>query len=188
MSITLSQALWPVQTQARARRAAMLVLLGSALLAASAHLAVPFYPVPMTLQTAVVLGLGMAYGWRLGVLTVAVYLMQGALGLPVFSGGVGMAHLTGATGGYLLGFLPAVAITGHLAQRGWDRSLGGTAAAMVLGNAAIYALGLVGLGMVLGWDKPIVSLGLTPFVAGDLLKIALVTLTLPAVWRLLGQR
>ena len=185
---TLAQALWPAQGPSQTRRALLLMVLGSVLLAISAKVSVPFYPVPMTMQTLVVLALGVAYGWRLGLATVALYLVEGAAGLPVFTSGAGLAYMLGTTGGYMLGFLPAVAITGFLAERGWDRNALGTAAAMLLGNVAIYALGLLWLGNVIGWDKPVLQYGLTPFVLGDLVKIVLAVVVLPAVWRRLGGR
>lgn len=185
---TLSQVLWPVQGQSQTRRALMMMVLGSVLLAISAKVSVPFYPVPMTMQTLVVLALGVAYGWRLGLATVALYLAEGAMGLPVFTSGAGLAYMLGTTGGYMLGFLPAVAITGYLAERGWDRSALGTAAAMLLGNVAIYALGLLWLGSVIGWDKPVLQYGLAPFVLGDVVKVMLAVAVLPAVWRRLGAR
>ena len=185
---TLAQVLWPTQGPLQTRRALLLMLLGSVLLAISAKVSVPFYPVPMTMQTLVVLALGVAYGWRLGLATVALYLVEGAAGLPVFTSGAGLAYMLGTTGGYMLGFLPAVAITGFLAERGWDRNALGTAAAMLLGNVAIYALGLLWLGNVIGWDKPVLQYGLTPFVLGDLVKIVLAVVVLPAIWRRVGGR
>ena len=185
---TLAQVLWPTQGPSQTRRALLLMLLGSVLLAISAKVSVPFYPVPMTMQTLVVLALGVAYGWRLGLATVALYLVEGAAGLPVFTSGAGLAYMLGTTGGYMLGFLPAVAITGFLAERGWDRNALGTAAAMLLGNVAIYALGLLWLGNVIGWDKPVLQYGLTPFVLGDLVKIVLAVVVLPAIWRRVGGR
>lgn len=191
MQATLTQQLWPVQSESTIRRSVVLMVLGSALLTLSAKVSIPFYPVPMTLQTLVVLALGLAYGWRLGVATVALYLLEGALGLPVFTGtpdkGLGLAYMLGGTGGYLLGFLPAVAIAGWLGERGWDRSPWTTAAAMLLGNAAIYVPGLLWLGALYGWDKPILAWGFAPFWLGDVFKIALAMGLLPLAWRALGK-
>ena len=189
---TLTQVLWPVQQQTRGLRFAALAVLGSALLAISSKVAIPFYPVPMTLQTLVVLALGMAYGSRLGLATVALFLLEGALGLPVFTGtpekGIGLTYMLGGTGGYLLGFLPAVAITGFLAERGWDRKGLSTAAAMLIGNAAIYVPGLLWLGALYGFDKPIVQWGFAPFWLGDVAKIVLAMGLLPLAWRALGAK
>jgi biotin transport system substrate-specific component len=153
---------------------------------------VPFYPVPMTLQTLVVLMLGVVLGWRLGSLTVLFYLAQGASGLPVFAGtpekGLGLAYLVGPTGGYLMGFVLAALLTGWLAERGFDRSRVGMTAAMVGGNALIYAVGLLWLGHFVGYNAQLIALGLTPFLFGDLVKIALAVATVPLLWRVLRHR
>lgn len=168
----------------------MLAVGGSLALWISAKIQVPFYPVPMTMQTFVVLAMGMALGWRLAAASVALYLAQGALGLPVFAGtperGIGLAYLAGPTGGYLLGYLPAAALCGWLAERGWDRSVLKTALAMVAGNLVIYAFGLAWLGNVVGWEKLVFALGLYPFIIGDLAKLALAALTLPLAWKLVS--
>ena len=192
MQATLTQQLWPAKPQVQWLRALVLMGVGSALLTASAKLSVPFYPVPFTFQTLMVLLLGMAYGWRLGLATVALYLAQGAMGLPVFSGspekGLGLAYLMGGTGGYLMGFLPAVAIAGWLGERGWDRSSFKVSVAMLAGNLAIYVPGLMWLGALLGWDQPILAWGLLPFILSDVLKIGLAVVALPAARRLVDRR
>lgn len=188
---TLAQTLWRPEAQNRVLRGIVLALLGTALLTASAKVQIPFYPVPMTLQTLVVLGLGMAYGWRLAAATLLLYLAQGAAGLPVFAGtpekGLGLAYMLGGTGGYLLGFVMAAAACGWLAERGWDRSVVTTALAMLLGNLLIYVPGLLWLGALFGWDKPILAWGLLPFLLGDLVKLALAALLLPLAWKALGR-
>ena len=167
------------------------LLSGSLLLTLSAKLQIPFYPVPMTLQTLVVLLLGIAFGWRLGFATVVFYLVQGAAGLPVFAGtpekGLGLAYLMGPTGGYLIGFAIAAAITGWMAERGFDRSVAGTAVAMLCGNAVIYTCGLAWLGQFVGYSEKLLEFGITPFILGDLVKIALATVALPVVWRWINQ-
>lgn len=169
----------------------MLAIGGSLALWVSAKIQVPFYPVPVTMQTFVVLAMGMAFGWRLAAATVALYLAEGALGLPVFAGtperGIGLAYMAGPTGGYLLGYLPAAALCGWLAERGWDRRIATTALAMLAGNAVIYAFGLLWLGSVIGWNKPVFEFGLIPFIPGDLLKLALAALALPFAWRIIGR-
>ena len=188
---TLAQSLWPSAADAvpaqRWLRAAALAFIGSILLTISAKIQVPFYPVPMTMQTFMVLALGMAYGWRLGAATVLFYLAQGAMGLPVFVGtpekGIGLAYMAGPTGGYLLGFVAAAALAGWLAERGWDRNVVTTASAMLLGNIVIYVPGLLWLGALFGWDKPILAWGLTPFVLGDLTKLALASVLMPLAWQ-----
>lgn len=190
---TLLEALAPVsQGGSSLVRNALVVIGGSLLLTASAKLEIPFFPVPFTMQTLVVLCLGMVLGARLGAATVIAYLAQGAAGLPVFAGtpekGIGLAYMAGPTGGYLLGFVLAAALTGWLATRRWDRTVIGTIAAMVLGNAVIYALGVAWLGQVVGWDKPVLSYGVTPFLLGDLVKILVAAALLPTLWRLFGRR
>lgn len=169
-------------------RALFLALAGSALIAVSAKLKVPMVPVPMTMQTLVILVIGMACGWRVGGLTLLLYLAEGAVGLPVFADtperGLGLTYMVGSTGGYLLGFLLAALVVGLLAEAGWDRTVPLTAAAMLIGNVVIYVPGLLWLGTVLGWDNPILQWGLTPFIAGDLVKLALAALLMPAAWRL----
>ncbi|MDX1431314.1 MAG: biotin transporter BioY [Gammaproteobacteria bacterium] len=188
---TLATALWPREVSLKGLRVPLLALIGVALLTLSAKVHIPFYPVPMTMQTFVVLAMGMAYGRVLGAGTVLAYLAVGALGLPVFSGtperGIGLAYMTGTTGGYLLGFFFAAALCGWLAERGWDRSLLTTGLAMVAGNLLIYALGLLWLGQVVGWDKPVLAWGLYPFLLGDLAKILLAVAALPLAWKLLGR-
>jgi len=173
-------------------RNAILAVTGSLLLWVSAKLQVPFYPVPVTMQTFVVLMIGTAYGWRLGAATVALYLLQGALGMPVFAGtpekGIGLAYMMGPTGGYLAGYLVAACLTGALAGLGWDRRPSTTILSMVAGNVVIYAFGLAWLGTVVGWDKPVLAWGLTPFLLGDLLKIALAAAILPTTWKLIAGR
>jgi len=165
----------------------VVVLIGTAFLALSAKISVPFYPVPMTLQTLVVLSIGMLLGPRLGALTIIAYLAQGAMGLPVFQGtpekGIGLAYMMGPTGGYLIGFVVAAFVVGLLAQRHWDRSPISTIAAMFIGNAVIYAFGLVWLGSLLGWDKPILAWGMQPFLVGDFVKILIAAAVLPLLWK-----
>ena len=188
---TLIDRIWPDGRISKGLRSIILAVIGSALLWLSAKIQVPFWPVPMTMQTFVVLTLGMAYGWRLGAATVMLYLVEGAAGLPVFAGtpekGIGLAYMLGGTGGYLVGFVLAAAVCGYLAERGWDRRVVTTALAMLIGNALIYIPGLVWLGSLFGWDKPIVEWGLTPFILGDLVKLALAAAILPLVWKTLRR-
>lgn len=192
MQSTLSAALWPIAHDNPIVRNATLAFASSILLAISAKLSIPFFPVPMTLQTLVVLLLGMAYGWKLGGATVLLYLAEGAVGLPVFSGtpekGMGIAYMLGSTGGYLLGFLLATIICGYLAERGWGKTPMTTAAAMLLGNVAIYIPGLLWLGTLFGWDKPILQWGLIPFLLGDAVKLLLATALLPLAWKWVQHR
>ena len=164
----------------------MFLVLGVAILSLSAHFKVPFYPVPMTLQTLVVLLIGMSYGLHLGGATILSYLLLGGLGAPVFSGGAGFAYLIGPTGGYLTGFFVAVTVLGLLAERGMGKSWITSGALAVIGTVIIYALGLSWLTSIIGYEKAI-QFGLMPFVFGDCLKIVIVTLSLPLAWKLLDN-
>ncbi len=187
---TLAESLWP-GADTRMKGVALAVI-GSLALWASAKLQVPFYPVPMTMQTFVVLVIGMAFGWRLGAATVLLYLAEGAMGLPVFANtperGIGLAYMMGPTGGYLLGFVAGAAAVGRLGRLGWDRHIASTLAAMVLGTAIIFGFGTLWLGSLIGWDKPVLDLALWPFLPAAVFKIALAALLLPLVWRRLGRR
>ena len=186
---TLAGALWNNPSWARNLT---LAFAGAILLTLSAKFAVPFYPVPLTMQTFAVLGIGMVYGSRLGAFTVLLYLFAGAAGLPVFAGtpekGIGLAYMMGPTGGYLAGFVLAAMLTGWLAERGWDRKISTTFLAMVAGNAVIYLFGIVWLGSIVGWDKPVFAWGMTPFLVGDLFKIILAMIVVPGAWKLLNTK
>jgi len=167
----------------------LLVVSVSFLVALSAQWAIPlpFTPVPITAQTAVVLLGGMVLGRRLGALAMLLYLGEGALGWPVFAGGRGgLAHLAGPTGGYLLGFVLAAYVTGAFAERGWDRRWTTTVGAMVIGHVAIYLTGLLGLLRFVPPERALM-LGVWPFLPGDLLKILLTAGLLPLVRRVLGH-
>ena len=187
MNDTLTLAIWPEDRTNRILRNVTLAVTGSVALTISAKISIPFYPVPMTMQTLVVLLIGMAYGWKLGGATILLYLAEGALGLPVFSGtpekGIGIAYMMGGTGGYLLGFIIAASIVGFLASLGWDRNPLKTILAMLIGNIVIYMTGLLWLGALFGWDKQILDWGLKPFLFGDLVKIAIAAALLPACWK-----
>ena len=188
---TLLEALWPHRTGQLALRNVALDFVGTVALTASAKVQIPFWPVPMTMQTFVVLVLGAAYGWKLGAATMLLYLVEGALGLPVFAGtperGVGIAYMTGPTGGYLAGFVAGAALCGWLAQRGWDRSPWRTAAAMSLGHLLILLLGWAWLAQLVGPQKAYAA-GVAPFYAATVLKTALAVCALPAAWSALRGR
>jgi biotin transport system substrate-specific component len=171
-------------------RAAMLIVLGTALIALSAKVNLPLPYVPMTLQTLVVLMIGAAYGWRLGSATMIAYLAEGALGVPVFAGPVGgITPLVGPTAGYLFGFVAAAFVTGWLAERGWDRNVALLFAAMAVGHLVILAAGFgwlafgLGLGAAKAWQ-----VGIVPFIAASLVKNALGATLMPAVRRLIESR
>ena len=187
---TLSDAIWKNEGSNRLLRGAVLAVIGSALLALSAKVQVPFYPVPQTMQTLVVLMIGMAFGSRLGLATVALYLAEGAAGLPIFAGtpekGIGLAYMMGPTGGYLLGFVLAAAVVGWLAERGWDRGIVTTAAAMAIGNVVIYLPGIAWLSAAVGFDKAVLF-GMQPFLLGDAAKLVLAALAMPWAWKMLTR-
>ena len=162
---------------------AALVVFGSLLLAVSAQFKIPLYPVPITGQTLVVLLIGMTYGPRLGGITMAAYLFEGALGLPVFAGGAaGIAALMGPTGGYLFGFLLAGMAMGYLAERGMGRTAVSTVAAMVIGNCVIYVCGALWLSNFIGFGEAIAA-GVLPFLYGDALKLVIAAVLMPLAWR-----
>lgn len=188
--LTLAGSLWPEKAATRWLRAILLAVLGTMLLWLSAKVKLDIGPVPVTMQTFVVLALGAAYGWRLGAATLVLYLLEGAVGLPVFSGtpekGVGLAYMTGPTAGYLVGFVLAAAVIGYLAERGVDRNPLKMFAAMVLATALIYIPGLAWLAVLIG-DEKAIQFGLLPFIWGDLLKAALAAAVFPAAWALLRR-
>jgi len=182
MNLTLIESVW---SGASVRRDVLLVLAGSILTALSAQVAIPlpFSPVPVTGQTFAVLLVGAVLGSRLGALSMFAYLAEGAAGLPVFAGGHGtLLWMLGPTGGYLAGFVVAAYATGWLCEHGWDRRLPTALAAMFTGNVLIYVFGLPWLGHFVGVSK-VVALGLAPFIAGDVAKIVLAGLALPAAWK-----
>ena len=154
-----------------------IIFLGSILLTASAKFKIPFYPVPMTMQTFVVLFFGLAFGYKIGLSIVGLYLIEGILGLPVFSNsperGVGLIYFTGPTMGYLIGFLFAVFLSGYLDLK---KNIFIIFFKLLLSVSVIYILGLIWLGILIGSDKPILELGAIPFLPAELLKILILTL------------
>lgn len=172
-------------------RAVLLALVGTALLTLSAKVKVPFYPVPMTMQTLVVLMLGAAYGSRLAVATVLLYLVEGAIGLPVFADtperGIGLAYMMGPTGGYLLGFIAGAWVVGKLAEFGYGRSFGTMFVAMTAGHIVIFLGGFAWLAMLIGPKAAWIG-GVAPFFWATLLKTMLGTALLPALWSAVDRR
>ncbi|MEM7529629.1 MAG: biotin transporter BioY [Pseudomonadota bacterium] len=175
-------------------RRAVLVTLGIAALAIAAKVKVPFWPVPMTMQTFVVLSIGAAYGVRLGGATLFGYLLIGAFGFDVFTSSSaeanGLAYMMGGTGGYLLGFLLATLAMGALARRGWDRRPMMMGLAMLIGQVLVFLPGVLWLGYLYagaqGWGW-VVEVGFTNFVGAEVLKIALAMLLFPTLWRMVGN-
>ncbi|MEM1431512.1 MAG: biotin transporter BioY [Pseudomonadota bacterium] len=200
----LAEALWPVEGAGLILKQLVLVALGIAAITAAAQIkvAVPPSPVPVNLGTLAVLGIGAAYGPRLGLATILGYMGIGALGFDVFASSTaeknGLSYMMGTTGGYLLGYVLAVLAMGALARRGWDRSVLWMALAMLIGNAILYIPGvawlhhLIAAGMfrpesyATAWEQTL-AWGLTPYLIGDAMKLALAALLLPVLWRLVGR-
>ena len=155
----------------------LIIFLGSILLTISSKIKIPFYPVPMTMQTFVVLFLGMSFGYKIGLATVSLYLLEGIIGLPVFSNspekGIGLVYFTGPTMGYLIGFLIATFLAGYFKFEG---NLVSNFIKLLISVSTIYILGVFWLGSLIGWDKPIIQLGVTPFLLAELFKIVILTL------------
>ena len=151
-------------------------LIGSIILAISSKIKIPFYPVPMTMQTLVVIFIGVAFGWKLGLATISLYLFEGIIGLPVFSGtpekGIGFVYFTGPTMGYLIGFLVAVYFAGKF---NYDKNVIKNFVKITFATSFIYLLGMAWLGSLIGWEKPIFKLGAQPFLLAELFKILIVT-------------
>ncbi|MEL3892418.1 biotin transporter BioY [Ferrovibrio sp. MS7] len=172
----------------KAWRVALAMLAGSALLAISAKVQVPFWPVPMTLQTLAILAIGMAFGSRLGAATVLLYLAEGFVGLPVFAGAAaGPAYFAGPTAGYLIGFVASAWLIGWLAERGWDRSLLRCLIAMAVGHAVVFVFGVSWLATLVGVQKALAA-GLYPFWAATLVKTLLGVAVMQAAWHLALKR
>jgi biotin transport system substrate-specific component len=181
LSKTIVSAGWPDS------RAGMVLLAvaGSIFLAVCARLQVPMWPVPMTMQSFGVMALALAFGSRLAAGSVGLYLVQGALGLPVFASGGGIVQFLGPTGGYLIGFLAMAWLVGALADRGWSRTVPTALAATLAGGLLLYLCGGIWLAMLIGPEAALVQ-GVLPFLLGDLLKALLAALVVPALWRMLA--
>jgi len=163
-------------TQSKLVKNLFIALIGSILLAISSKIKIPFYPVPMTMQTLVVLIIGIGFGWKLGVATIMLYLFEGIIGLPVFSGtpekGIGLVYFTGPTMGYLIGFIVATFFAGKF---NYSNNLINNFLKLTFATSFIYILGMLWLGGLIGWDKPIFKLGAQPFLLAELFKILLAT-------------
>ena len=163
-------------TQSKIIKNLFIALIGTMLLAISAKIKIPFYPVPMTMQTLVVLIIGIGFGWKVGVATISLYLFEGIIGLPVFSGtpekGIGLIYFTGPTMGYLIGFLVATFLVGTFS---YDNNLIKNFLKLSFATSFIYILGMLWLGQLIGWDKPIFKLGAQPFLLAELFKVLLAT-------------
>ena len=179
MNGNLLSTLWP---QSQALHKLVAVALGVVLLTLASKVQVPFWPVPMTLQVLAVLLIGATAGARLGGATVLAWLALGAVGVPVFATGAGLAYMAGPTGGYLAGFLLAAVAVGYLADRGHGRSVGSALLVLFAGVVIIYALGLGWLANIIGGERAIAA-GLMPFIPAEILKLALGTVILTAAWK-----
>ena len=157
-------------------------LLGTIILAISSKVSIPFYPVPMTMQTFVVLLIGIIFGWKLGVATISLYLFEGIIGLPVFSGtpekGVGLIYFTGPTMGYLLGFIAATYLAGIF---NYSKNMFKNFIKLTFATSFIYAFGMIWLGGLIGWEKQIFTIGAQPFLLAELFKILLATFLISKV-------
>jgi len=163
----------------------LISILGSILLTISAKIKIPFYPVPMTMQTFVVIFLGISFGYKVGVTTIFLYLLEGIVGLPVFSNspekGIGFAYFIGPTMGYLIGFVFACFLAGYFK---YNSSYLFNFSKILISTFVIYFFGVIWLGTLIGWDKPILKLGVFPFLFAELFKILLLTLLANKVTKL----
>ena len=162
-----------------------IALLGSIFLAISSKIKIPFYPVPMTMQTFVVIFIGIAFGWKLGLATISLYLFEGIMGLPVFSGtpekGLGIIYFTGPTMGYLIGFMVAVYFAGKFS---YDQNLIKNFLKLTFAVSFIHVLGILWLGSLIGWEKPIFKLGAQPFLLAEIFKILIATIAINQIKKL----
>ena len=160
----------------------LVAVLGTLLLTISAKIKIPFYPVPMTMQTFMVLFLGITLGSKIGLLTISLYLFEGIFGLPVFAGtpekGIGLIYFTGPTMGYLIGFLVAVYFAGSFK---YDKGIINTFLKLIFSISFVYILGMIWLGTLIGWDKPIFKLGAQPFLLAELFKMLLLLFLTPTL-------
>ena len=163
----------------------LIIFIGSIILTISSKIKIPFYPVPMTMQTFVVLFLGMSFGYKIGIATVGFYLLEGIIGLPVFSNspekGIGIIYFTGPTMGYLIGFLFATFLSGYF---NFKVNILYTFFKLIISVSVIYILGVFWLGNLIGWDKPIMQLGVTPFLLAELFKVSILAILAKKIIRL----
>jgi biotin transport system substrate-specific component len=171
-------------TQSQIIKLLLIVFLGSVILAISSKVKIPFYPVPMTMQTFVVLFLGISFGYKVALASVSLYLLEGIVGLPVFSNspekGVGLVYFTGPTMGYLIGFLSACFLASYIKI---NDNYFVIFAKLMMSVSTIYVLGILWLGMLIGWDKPIIQLGVMPFLLAEIFKIALLTILTKKIFK-----
>ena len=187
-NVTCADAFRPIVREKAFVYDVALVGLGSLVLALSARISLPMWPVPITAQTFAVVMLGAFLGSRRATVAVLAYLAEGAMGLPVFAnGGFGAWYMMGPSGGYLLGFVGAAWLTGYLVERGWDKRMGTLFLAMTAGHLVIYAFGFSWLASFVGIEKAWLA-GMMPFLPGDLVKVLLATALIPAIRKAAGTR
>ena len=164
-------------TQSKIIKSLLIIFFGSVLLAISAKIKIPFYPVPMTMQTFVVLFLGISFGYKIALATVSLYLIEGIIGLPVFSNsperGIGLVYFTGPTMGYLIGFITACYLASFVKNS--DNYII-IFIKLILSVSTIYVLGIIWLGTLIGWEKPLIQLGVKPFLLAEITKIIILTM------------
>ena len=179
---TLINLLFPTQGANTYIKNILLILFGTILLAVSSKIQVPFWPVPMTMQTFVVFIIGMSYGFSLASYTLIFYLLLGGIGAPVFAKGGGLLYLIGPTAGYLYGMVLAAAVIGYFADKGYAKSYFKSLLAILLGAILIFTLGVGYLGYVIGYDKALAG-GFYPFIYSEAFKIALAVAVIPTIWK-----
>ena len=174
-----------LNTQSKLLKSFIVIILGSIALTISAKIKIPFYPVPMTMQTFVVLFLGLSFGYKIGLVTVGLYLLEGIFGLPVFSNsperGIGLTYFMGPTMGYLIGFLSACYLASYINSK--DNLLE-IIAKLTFAVSTIYLFGILWLGTLIGWDKPVFSLGVAPFLLAEIFKVLLLALIVKKIIKL----
>ena len=172
-------------TQSNVIKSILIIIIGSIVLTISSKIKIPFYPVPMTMQTFVVLFIGISCGYKIGLATIGLYMLEGIVGLPVFSNsperGVGIVYFTGPTMGYLIGFFSACYIASFIKS---DDSYFKIFYKIILSVSTIYILGVLWLGFLIGWDKPIIDLGVSPFILAEFFKIILIVILAKKILKL----
>ncbi len=158
------------------------IFLSTLVITLSAKIKVPFYPVPMTLQTFTVLLFGVVFGWKAGAITIIVYILEGILGFPVFAGtpekGIGIAYVVGPTGGYIFGYILTALLAGLIIK---DSSVFKNFFKLLICLVPTYFFGILWLGTVIGWQKPILTFGLYPFILGEIFKVSILSLLIPYI-------
>ena len=172
-------------THSKIIKSLLVIFLGSLILAISAKIKIPFYPVPMTMQTFVVLFIGISFGYKIGLATIGLYLIEGIVGLPVFSNsperGIGLTYFVGPTMGYLIGFLAACFLASFIKL---DDNYFTIFIKLIFSVSTIYVFGVLWLGSLIGWDKPVLQLGVMPFLLAEIFKISLLTILSKKIYKL----